>query len=78
MKKNLVLVILVSVAFVSQAQTAQGLGSDKPIGKFVGEVNVGTGFPLFKVGTDGTMPLPGRVIAWAGALSFRERRTYGR
>lgn len=57
MKKYLVLVILVSVAFVSQAQTAQGLGSDKPIGKFVGEVNVGTGFPLFKVGTDGTMPL---------------------
>ena len=57
MKKIIVLIALVSFAFVCQAQTMPESDSEKATGKVVGEVNVGTGFPLYKVGTDGSNPL---------------------
>jgi hypothetical protein len=57
MKKIIVLIALVSFAFVCQAQTMPESDSEKATGKVVGEVNVGTGFPLYNVGTNGSLPL---------------------
>lgn len=57
MKRIIAIIALASFAFVCQAQTVPESDSEKPTGKVVGEVNVGTGFPLYKVGTDGSHPL---------------------
>lgn len=57
MKRVILLFILAFLQIESQAQTTQKPNSGNPTGKIVGEVNVGTGFPVFKVGTDGNMPL---------------------
>ena len=57
MKRVLLLIALAALPFVCNAQTIQNADTGNPTGKIVGEVNVGTGFPLFKVGTDGSMPM---------------------
>lgn len=57
MKRVLLLFVLAFLQIGSKAQTTQESDSGNPIGKIVGEMNVGTGFPLFKVGTDGSLPL---------------------
>lgn len=57
MKRVLVLSILAFLEIVGQAQTIQESDYRNSSGKIVGEVNVSSGFPLFKMGTDRSMPL---------------------
>ena len=57
MKKIFVFIVLASFAFVCQAQTVQPSDAADKTGQVVGEVYVGTGFPLYKVGTNGSMPM---------------------
>ncbi|MBR5256960.1 MAG: hypothetical protein IKV62_09330 [Bacteroidales bacterium] len=57
MKKIFIILVLASFAFVCQAQTVQPSDAADKTGKVVGEVYVGTGFPLYKVGTNGSKPM---------------------
>ena len=57
MNRIIILIALASLPFVCQAQTVPDSDSEKPQGKLVGEVNIGTGVPLYRLGMDGYSPL---------------------